>query len=98
MGAGVMLIVIIMVWIAFGLIPGYIAQSRGHSFFLFFLLGFLVSPLIAIIVALVIPRGEGQQSRRRVPASRGGREPRQSSSRGRRTTSRDPRSARRRRR
>ncbi len=38
----------------FGVISGAVASSRNHSFWLFFVLGALISPVLAIILAFVI--------------------------------------------
>lgn len=60
-----MAILVVLVLLAvFGLISGLVAQSRGHSFILFFLLGALISPLLAIILAFVLPKK--QTARRRI--------------------------------
>ncbi|WP_319412174.1 SHOCT domain-containing protein [uncultured Cohaesibacter sp.] len=47
--------IIIFAWILFALIPGFVASSRGNSFFLFFLLSILLSPLVGLIIALLVP-------------------------------------------
>lgn len=39
----------------FALIPGFIAQSKGRSFFAWFVLSLVISPLIAGIIVLVLP-------------------------------------------
>lgn len=39
-------------WIAFSLIPAVVASKRGRSGFLWFLLGVLISPLLATIIVI----------------------------------------------
>lgn len=50
----------IMIIIVFGGITGAIASSNGHNFWLFFIIGALISPLLGIILAFVI-KGEKKQ-------------------------------------
>ena len=42
--------------LAFSLIPANMAQKKGRSFWGYFALSVLISPLITIIVVLVLPR------------------------------------------
>jgi len=44
---------VIVVWLVLALVAGVIASNKGRSFFGFFLLAVLLSPLIGIICALV---------------------------------------------
>jgi len=43
----------VVLWIGLSLIPGAIAQGKGRSFFAYFVLGLVISPLIAAVVAAV---------------------------------------------
>jgi hypothetical protein len=47
------MIEIAFAWIIFALIAGMIAKNKGRSFWGYFALGVVLSPLIAIIMALV---------------------------------------------
>lgn len=64
----------------FGIIPGMIASSRGHNFWAFFFLSILISPILAVLLAFIVPaparparRRTGGRGRARPGASRGGR-------------------------
>ncbi|CAH0534634.1 hypothetical protein VST7929_02584 [Vibrio stylophorae] len=46
---------IFIIWIIFAVVVGAIAKGKGLSGIGFFLLSILLSPLIGLIVALVIP-------------------------------------------
>jgi hypothetical protein len=73
MDPGTHLAVLLILMVVFGGIVGAIAQSRGHNFWLFFAIGGLLSPLIGILCALLIPApaGGGRRVRRRAPPGRG---------------------------
>jgi hypothetical protein len=45
-------------WIVLCLLPAFIARSRGRSFIGVFVLSVILSPLIGLIVALVMRRGD----------------------------------------
>lgn len=45
-------------WIIFSWIAGYIAQQRGHTFWGFFVVALVFTPIISIIVALVIKQDQ----------------------------------------
>ena len=49
----ILLGVSLVVYFAWALLPGFLAKSKGYSFWLFFLLG-LLSPLILTIIVLCI--------------------------------------------
>lgn len=46
-----MLTFTVLAWLGLAILPGYIAATKGRSFFGFFILGLLL-PLIAILVAI----------------------------------------------
>lgn len=48
---------VIAVWAGLALIPAYIASRKGRSPVGFFLLGVVVTPLIALIVVLIMDPG-----------------------------------------
>jgi len=48
----------IVTWLVLCFVPALIAKNRGHSAVMYFCLGFLLSPLIASIIALVVKRDE----------------------------------------
>lgn len=55
---------ILLIWIACAFIGGTIADGKGHSFWGFTLLGFALSPLLGIAIALCIPPNkEGMQAK-----------------------------------
>jgi phosphotransferase system glucose/maltose/N-acetylglucosamine-specific IIC component len=47
----------------FGTITGAVASARGHNFWLFFVVGALVSPVVGIVLAFVIPARAKTSSR-----------------------------------
>ncbi len=48
----------------FGLVSGAVANSRGHGFLPFFILGALISPVLAIILCFVISPPRKSSKRR----------------------------------
>ncbi len=46
-------------WLIFSLVAGYIAHQRGRSPILIFIVSILLSPLIGIIAAIMVKRGNG---------------------------------------
>lgn len=44
---------IFVIWLGLSLIAGYVGGKKGHSGFAFFLLSFLLTPLIGLTWALV---------------------------------------------
>jgi hypothetical protein len=66
MDPGTYLLCLLIVIALFGVISGAVAQARGHNFWLFFVLGALISPLLALILAFVIPPPKVRARRRRV--------------------------------
>ena len=46
-------------WLIFSVLAGYIAHQRGRSPILFFLVSIILSPLIGIIAAIMVKRGNG---------------------------------------
>lgn len=48
---------IVAVWLALCLIPAYVASTKGRSPVGFFLLGVVVTPVIALIVVLIMDPG-----------------------------------------
>ena len=48
---GSVIIAIIIGWIAFSVLAGFIAQNKGRSFLWFFLASILLSPLIGVLAA-----------------------------------------------
>jgi hypothetical protein len=68
------LFIVLALCVLFGVISGAVASSRGHNFVPFFILGAVISPLLAIILAFVIspPRRakkkrRGRMVRRKLP-------------------------------
>lgn len=49
-----------ILWFLFSMIVGAVASAKGHSGFLFFLLALLLSPLLGLIIALVLPSDSTQ--------------------------------------
>ena len=46
---------IVAIWLAFAILVGVVASSRGRSGFGWFCIAALISPLIAILVLMVLP-------------------------------------------
>jgi hypothetical protein len=65
------IIAIVAILGIFGLISAAVASARGHSFVLFFLLGALISPVLAILLAFILQPAQGA-SRRVRKVRRGG--------------------------
>jgi len=57
------LIIVLVLTAIFGAITGAVASSRGHNFWLFFIVGALVSPVVGIVLAFVIPARAKTSSR-----------------------------------
>lgn len=51
----------IIAYVLLALLPGYIAKNRGRSFLKYFLLSFLVSPIIMTIIALTQPKASDNE-------------------------------------
>lgn len=49
---------LVLWWLCLALIPGFIASSKDRSFFGFFLLSVVLSPLVGLICALVAGSGK----------------------------------------
>ncbi|RBP83946.1 zinc ribbon domain-containing protein [Marinomonas rhizomae] len=47
---------VVILWIAFAILVGLLASTKGRSGFLFFLLALVLSPVIGLIIALVVPK------------------------------------------
>jgi len=59
------IIAVIAVLSVFGAITGAVASARGHSFWAFFFLGALISPVLGIILTFIItPPRRGRSTRR----------------------------------
>ena len=54
-----MLLVVFLLWIAFGAVVGMFASSRGRDFASWLGIGLLISPIVAIVILAVIPEGTG---------------------------------------
>ncbi len=57
----------LFLWLLMGLITAFIAQSKGRSGCLFFLLGFLLGP-IGIIIALIMPGSPPPRKLKKCPS------------------------------
>ena len=60
----IILLILLILGVMFG-ISGGVASSRGHSFLLFGFLGIFTSPVVAIIVAFIIPAKNTYKTTRR---------------------------------
>lgn len=49
-------------WLIFSGVAAYIAHQRGRSPILFFFIAIILSPLVGIIAALMVRRGNGVES------------------------------------
>lgn len=47
---------VVILWIVFAVLVGLVASSKGRSGFLFFFLALILSPIIGLIIALVVPK------------------------------------------
>ncbi|MCS7485661.1 hypothetical protein UA24_04015 [Marinomonas sp. BSi20414] len=47
---------VVVLWIVFSILVGLLASSKGRSGFLFFFLALILSPVIGLIIALVMPK------------------------------------------
>lgn len=47
---------VVILWIVFAVLVGLLASSKGRSGFLFFFLALILSPIVGLVIALVIPK------------------------------------------
>ncbi|TLP47203.1 MULTISPECIES: SHOCT domain-containing protein [Cohaesibacter] len=47
--------ILVVLWLLFALIPGFVASGKGNSFILYFLVSLVLSPIVGLIIALIVP-------------------------------------------
>lgn len=52
------IIIGIIVWVLLAWLAGSIAEKKGRNFFVVFLIAFLLSPIIGLIVAMVLSESD----------------------------------------